>query len=63
MNRKHPILTATRLTANERALVNAAAELEGITVKDLIRSIVLPEVAERVTRSAEELRVTVEGAR
>ena len=54
-NRKHPVLTATRFTHRERALVNLAAEIEGVTVKDLLRGIVLPAVAERVARSAEEM--------
>jgi uncharacterized protein (DUF1778 family) len=56
-NRKHPVLVATRMDKRERALLGAAAELEGVTVKDLIRQIVLPVVAQRVARSAAELQV------
>jgi hypothetical protein len=55
-NRKHPVLVATRMTKRERALVGAPAELEGVSVKDLLRSIVLPVVAERVASSAAEMQ-------
>ncbi len=52
--RKHPILIATRVTPRERALIDAAAGLDGVTVKDLLRRIVLPAAAERVARAAGE---------
>lgn len=55
-NRKHPVLVATRTTKRERALIGAAAELEGISVKDLLRRIVLPVVAERVASCAAEFQ-------
>jgi len=54
-NRKHAVLTATRLTERERALVDMAAKMEGVTVKDLIRGIVLPAVSERVASAAAEI--------
>jgi uncharacterized protein (DUF1778 family) len=54
-NRVRPHLVATRVTRPERALIEAAAALEGMTVTDLLRGIVLPAVASRVTRAAGEV--------
>lgn len=54
-NRRLPLLVATRVDARERALIDAAAELEGLTTTQLVRRILLPAVAERVSRAAGEL--------
>jgi uncharacterized protein (DUF1778 family) len=54
--REHPILVATRMTERERKLIGVAAALEGTTVKDYLRRVVLPVAKERVARAAEELR-------
>jgi len=55
-NRKHPVLVATRVTVGERAIIEAAAEMEGQSVSTLLRRIVLPAVGERVAREAATLR-------
>lgn len=52
---EHSILVATKMTPRERKMVGVAAALEGVTVKDLLRTIVLPVVAERVARSGVDL--------
>lgn len=54
-NRRHPVVVAARLTERERALIGAAAELEGVTIHDLLRRIVLPAAALRVAASAQEI--------
>ncbi len=56
VKREHPVLVATRMTPRERKMVGVAAALEGVTVKDLLRNIVLPVVAARVARSGVELQ-------
>ncbi len=53
---KHSVLVATRMTPRERKMVGVAAALDGLTVKDLLRQIVLPVVAARVARSGVELQ-------
>lgn len=47
-------LTATRLTTDERALVDAAARAEGTSVSGLLRQTVLPEAMRRLARAATE---------
>lgn len=54
-------MVATRVTKTERALVDAAADLGGVTVGDLVRGILLPEVARRVTKSAREVSAGTTG--
>jgi uncharacterized protein (DUF1778 family) len=48
------VITAMRLDKSERALVDAAAKIGSVTVSELLRSIVVPEVTRRVARSAVE---------
>ncbi|CAN5188240.1 hypothetical protein BH24GEM2_BH24GEM2_13820 [soil metagenome] len=43
------------MTPRERKMVGVAAALEGMTIDRLLRTIVLPAVAERVARSGMEL--------
>lgn len=52
-NRRFPVLLATRVTKRERALVDACAEMTGMNVTRLIRSILMPEVARRLTNSGD----------
>ena len=54
------VITAVRLDRSERAMVNAAAELGRVTVSELLRSIVLPEVTRRVAMAAVERRESVQ---
>jgi uncharacterized protein (DUF1778 family) len=54
-NRRHPILVATRVTARERALIDAAAKVECVSVNDLLRAIVLPEVGRRLAKQVSSL--------
>jgi hypothetical protein len=49
-------MVATRVSEKERAVVDAAARIEGITVHELLRQIVIPAVAERVAISATEMQ-------
>lgn len=48
-------VVAARVSETERALLRAAASVEGVPVATLLRRIVLPAVAERVTRTAQEV--------
>ena len=52
-NRRLPISVAARVTEYERTLIDAAARLRGVTVTQLIRDTLLPEVRNSV-RSAIE---------
>jgi hypothetical protein len=53
--RKRPVLVATRVTSRERAAIDAAAELADVPVSTLLRIIILPAVAQRLSESAAEL--------
>lgn len=53
--RRHPALVATRVTTQERVAIDAAAELAGVSVTRLLRTIILPAVAQRLSESAAEL--------
>lgn len=55
--RKHPVLTATRLTRSQRATVDFAAKLEGVTVTELLR-----EAALRVAREKVEQHISRDGS-
>ncbi|MFC1791914.1 hypothetical protein ACFL0I_05595 [Gemmatimonadota bacterium] len=46
--RRFPVLTATRFTEAERALIDAVARVEGVTVTTLLRRMVLPQVRDRL---------------
>ena len=48
--RTHPILTATRLTKSQRATVDFAAKLEGISVTEWLREAALQLARERLER-------------
>ena len=48
--RTHPILTATRLTKDQRATVDFVANLKGITVTELVREAALQLAREHVER-------------
>ena len=48
--RTHPILTATRLTKDQRATVDFVANLKGITVTELLREAALHLAREHVER-------------
>ena len=52
---KPSVLVATRMTPRERKMVGVVAALEGVSIDRLLRTIVLPVVAERVARSGMEL--------
>lgn len=56
VQQKPSILLATRVTPRERKMVGVAAALEGVSIDRLLRTIVLPVVAERVARSGVELQ-------
>lgn len=42
--RTKPILVATRVTEEERALIDMAARIAGLTITELLRRIILPEI-------------------
>ena len=52
---KTSVLVATRMTPRERKMVGVAAALEGMSIDRLLRTIVLPAVSERVSRSGVDL--------
>ena len=52
---KPSVLVATRMTPRERKMVGVVAALEGMTIDRLLRTIVIPVVAERAARSGVEL--------
>lgn len=54
-NRRRPFIVSTRTTRAEKALIRAVADAEGVSVCDLLHRILLPAVAERVTRQAAEI--------
>lgn len=53
---------ATRVSKRERVLIDTAAELEGLSMTDLLREIVLPAAAARVAQHAQQLSGSVAGA-
>jgi uncharacterized protein (DUF1778 family) len=53
--RTHEVLTATRLSPAERRTLEAAAALEGVTITELMRRIVLPAVGRRLVEAAADL--------
>lgn len=55
-NRKHPVLTALRVTAGERAMIDAVAKVEQRSVSQLLREIVLPAVGRRASEHADSLQ-------
>ena len=59
--RRYPVMVATRVTQKERAVLDAAARIEGVSVNDLLRRIVIPAVVERVATSAAEMKGQVQG--
>lgn len=53
--RRYPILTATRFDRRERALIDAVAASEGVTVTELLRRLILPQVGAMLRDSANDL--------
>ena len=49
-NRRYPVVVATRVTTSERALIDAAAAMDGLPISELVRNAVLPAVRERLER-------------
>ncbi len=64
--RTHPILTATRLTKGQRATVDFAAQLAGVSVTELLREAALQLAREHVERhvyaGTEAVRTPIVGA-
>ena len=54
--RRHPRLFASRFTAAEGALIEAAAKVEGKTIQEYLRGVVLPAVFETLERARQSLR-------
>lgn len=52
--RRRPVVLSTRITDRERALVDAAAALEGVPVSSLVRTIIVPAARQRVANAAAE---------
>lgn len=50
-HRRRPSLVATRVTTDEKVLVEALARIEGRTVTELVYDLVIPEVKERLAQS------------
>lgn len=55
MGRRKPIVTALRVDQRERRMIDQAAADAGIPVATLLRRIVLPEIATRVSQAAQEM--------
>lgn len=49
--RNNPILVATRVTLRQRAVIDAAAAAEGVSISELLREIIVPAAAARLTAS------------
>lgn len=50
-NRTHPVLVATRVTAPQRALIEAAAKAKGMTITELVREALLPVARQAIEDS------------
>ncbi len=53
--RKRRFLTAMRLDHQQKAMVDVVAEIEGVSVDELLRSIVIPAIAERLSERVTEI--------
>lgn len=53
-NRRRPELVATRVTEDEKVMVETEARFEGVTISDLVHGIVMPEVRQRLARRLRE---------
>ena len=50
--RKRPIVVSTRVTEAERALIQLAAEAEGLTISEFLWALIVPRVRAMVIRAA-----------
>lgn len=62
-NREKPILVAGRFDEPERRLIDAACQVTGETVTELVRSAVLPAVRERLSQALSEEARNIGGER
>ena len=53
-NRRHPFTIAARVDHAEKALLEAAARVEGGTINDLVRAAVIPLARERLGAALQE---------
>ncbi len=52
VERRRPVVVSARVTRPERIMVEAAAEIEGVTVSELLHRLAMPRVREIVTELA-----------
>ena len=56
--RARPETITTRLTPREKALVEALAQTEGVTISVLLHRLLMPVVLERLTAVVQETPIT-----